>query len=324
MFDNYLLSSHVRKIMKGYIVLILLLAGCTQVETSVVSEFGNSIELYFCPREDCESSLIGIIHSAKKSVHCALYDVDLKTLIAELENMKVDVKIIMEKDNFENQIKVDIVLDDDKQLMHNKFCVIDGEIVATGSFNPTENGNFKNHNNLIIIPSKYLAQNYEDEFNELWKEKFGIGVSSKYQIINYNNQVIENYFCPEDDCGENLIHEILNAKKSIYFMSFSFTDEKIADALLFSKVSVKGIVDKKQLTNRFSQIPRLIDFGIEIGATDATMHHKVFVIDEEIVITGSYNPTWSGDNRNDENILIIRSNKIAERYLEEFEYLYTI
>ena len=51
------------------------------------------------------------------------------------------------------------------------------------------------------------------------------------------------------------------------------------------------------------------------------MHHKVFIIDNRTVITGSFNPTKNGDTRNDENILIIHDEKIAGKYLEEFNEL---
>ena len=48
------------------------------------------------------------------------------------------------------------------------------------------------------------------------------------------------------------------------------------------------------------------------------LHHKVFVIDGSIVVTGSYNPTLSGNTRNDENMLIIHDRGIAQQYIQEF------
>ncbi|PIZ50622.1 hypothetical protein COY27_06455 [Candidatus Woesearchaeota archaeon CG_4_10_14_0_2_um_filter_33_13] len=48
------------------------------------------------------------------------------------------------------------------------------------------------------------------------------------------------------------------------------------------------------------------------------MHHKVFIIDNRTVITGSYNPTGGGDKSNDENILIVEDEEIAGRFVEEF------
>ena len=48
------------------------------------------------------------------------------------------------------------------------------------------------------------------------------------------------------------------------------------------------------------------------------MHHKVFIIDEEVVITGSMNPSKGGDTRNDENVLIIKDKEIARVFMEEY------
>jgi len=52
------------------------------------------------------------------------------------------------------------------------------------------------------------------------------------------------------------------------------------------------------------------------------MHHKVFIIDNRTVITGSMNPTGAGDRKNDENILVIHDEDIAEKYIEEFLRLF--
>jgi phospholipase D len=53
------------------------------------------------------------------------------------------------------------------------------------------------------------------------------------------------------------------------------------------------------------------------------MHHKVFIIDKEAVVTGSYNPTKSGNTRNDENMLIIHDKEIANQFLEEFDFVWS-
>ena len=58
--------------------------------------------------------------------------------------------------------------------MHNKFCVFDDNIILTGSFNPTASADTKQNNNLVIIESKTLARNYNDEFQSFLNDKFGI------------------------------------------------------------------------------------------------------------------------------------------------------
>ncbi|MEA3229645.1 MAG: phospholipase D-like domain-containing protein, partial [archaeon] len=213
-----------------------------------------------------------------------------------------------------------------KQLMHNKFCVIDEKITVTGSFNPTERGDTKNDNNIIIIKSGYIAKNYLDEFSELYRSTFASGKKTKHPIIYLNGTKIENYFCPEDSCADHVIDTILQADKSIDFMTFSFTHDSIGDAIITqhkNNIKIRGIFETTQ-NNKWTEYKRLKSAGISVtwDKNPYNMHHKVFIIDNEIVITGSFNPSRSGDERNDENILIIHSKEIAEKYEKEFERLF--
>jgi phosphatidylserine/phosphatidylglycerophosphate/cardiolipin synthase-like enzyme len=108
-------------------------------------------------------------------------------------------------------------------------------------------------------------------------------------------------------------------------MTFSFTHDGIADELIRKKgegLKVAGIVEKGQIT-KDSVYERLGAAGIDVvpDTGKELMHHKVFVIDGKIVITGSMNPTQNGDTKNNENILIVHSRDAAERFLAEFERL---
>jgi phosphatidylserine/phosphatidylglycerophosphate/cardiolipin synthase-like enzyme len=310
------------------LILLLLLIGCQESQKDFKKiEIGPSPDVFFCPRDDCESHLIEEISSAQSQIYCTFYDIDLENLLNELnkKSESLDVKLVIDRDNYFNQIKtIPTVLDDKKQLTHNKFCVIDRNIVTTGSFNPTKNGNTKNNNNLIIIHSFNLAQNYLDEFNELWNRQFGKGEKVKNPMIEYNGFQIESYFCPEDLCSQQLISEILDAEHSIYFMIFTLTDESVADAILFSKApDIKGVFEKFQAGGKWSQFKRLKEFGIDVRLDNnsAFLHHKVFIIDNTTVVTGSYNPTSAGDNKNDENMIVIHDNSITKKYIDEFRSL---
>jgi phosphatidylserine/phosphatidylglycerophosphate/cardiolipin synthase-like enzyme len=53
------------------------------------------------------------------------------------------------------------------------------------------------------------------------------------------------------------------------------------------------------------------------------MHHKVIVIDSQIVVTGSYNFTASAETRNDENLIVIYDPAIAAQYLAEFRRVFS-
>ena len=312
------------------VVILILVSGCSinaNVILEEIPEESIQVSAYFCPRDSCENVTINSIKNAQNSLHCAFFDIDSKNIINAIskKSHSADVKVIVDKNNYEGQIKgPGIKIADSKQYMHNKFCIIDNKIVMTGSTNPTNNDLNINNNNIVIIKSEYIAENYEDEFDELWNGVYATGDKVKYNKVGSDNLIIENYFCPEDNCRDKVLESIRNAEKSVYFMTFSFTDEGIADEILFGNLQTKGIFEAFQAGSQYSQFDRLRGFGIDVkkDKNKKNMHHKVFIIDNETVITGSYNPTGSGNLRNDENIVVIHNRQIASRFLEEFEFLW--
>jgi len=317
------------------VFLILIIAGCEYFETEttvpLVKETIEEPLVYFCPQDLCEDLLIEYIDNSKESVHCALFDLDLEDVLSVFseKSKEIDVKIVLDNNNWDNKMGgKGIIQDTSSQLSHNKFCVFDNKIVWTGSFNPTHNGAYKNNNNVVIIESENLAINYESEFNELWNGNFGKGRQTTESVMYLNNKKYENYFCPEDKCKKHVMDIIEKAEYSVYFMVFSFTDFDIAD-LLISKnkeIDVKGIVEAKRVNMQYNQYKKLINGSVIVhkDTNPHTMHHKVFIIDSKTVITGSYNPTKAGNEKNDENILIIHDRTIANKFLKEFNKLYII
>ena len=53
------------------------------------------------------------------------------------------------------------------------------------------------------------------------------------------------------------------------------------------------------------------------------MHHKFVLLDEILVLTGSYNWTLASEKRNHENLLILKEPRVLESYRSEFEELWT-
>ncbi|HLC81253.1 MAG TPA: phospholipase D-like domain-containing protein [Candidatus Nanoarchaeia archaeon] len=296
-------------------------------ETSPAEE--GTMEVYFCPQDNCEGQLVAFLDSAQQSIHCALFDVGLESIqqkLAEKEKT-IEVKVVTDND-YLRKFPEDFVKADKSGLMHNKFCIIDGQKIFTGSMNPTFNDANKNNNNLLLIASHYLAENYEAEFQELWRGIFKKGNSVKYPEITLSGIEIENYFCPDDDCIKQVVEELKQAQQSIYFLAFSFTSEEIASILLLKNLNgleIKGVMETKQISE-YSQFERLKTNGIKVikDSNPNNLHHKVFIIDSETVITGSFNPTNGGNSRNDENILIINDRDTAKLFLQEFQQLYVI
>lgn len=106
--------------------------------------------------------------------------------------------------------------------------------------------------------------------------------------------------------------------------AYSFTSEPIAQALVAAHqrgVSVQAILDKGQRSEDDSRAKLLLDNGIpiKIDSAHAIAHNKIMVIDDETVITGSFNFTKSAEERNAENLLMIRDKALAQKYEENWK-----
>lgn len=311
------------------VLFLLLLTSClpqNQKIESFVQDNGN-IGIYLCPHEDCETVFVNFLDSAQESIDCALFEIDLESVKQKLleKSAKMDVRIVTD-DQYFKQFNYSFVKADKSGLMHNKFCVVDGKKISSGSMNPTDNCAHKNNNNLLLIDSELLARNYQDEFQEMWNGTFKKGSKVIIPKIMLGNVSIENYFCPEDFCAERVKDELKKAEKSIHFMTFSFTHQGIANMLLMKNlenVSIQGVMEAKQVS-KYSKFEQLLYNEINVlkDGNKYNLHHKVFIIDGKCVVTGSFNPTAGGDKSNDENVLIICDEELAQRFEDEFEIVW--
>jgi phosphatidylserine/phosphatidylglycerophosphate/cardiolipin synthase-like enzyme len=91
-------------------------------------------------------------------------------------------------------------------------------------------------------------------------------------------------------------------------------------------VSVAGVMDDGQVkTSQATEYDPFKLAGLDVrldGNQNGLMHHKVIIIDQKIVITGSYNFTNSAETTNDENVVIIFSPEVAAQYMGEFQHVY--
>jgi phosphatidylserine/phosphatidylglycerophosphate/cardiolipin synthase-like enzyme len=295
--------------------MVLVLFGCAE---NISEENTNTIVL-FCPRDDCGKNLIYLINQSEE-VKCALFDVDVDEIISILKRKNASVVV----DNINYDQRLNFTIKDTKfQYMHNKFCVFDSSTVWTGSFNPTHRGDSVNNNNVVIVESKLLAENYLKEFDELQAGVYGGGLKTKRSKNILNGKLYENYFCPEDWCANRIIDVLDSAEKSIHFMVFSFTHRKVAEVLIdkAKQIEVKGVMEKSQ-NSRYSQFDIMNkSLDVKWDNNGANMHHKVFIVDGKVVVIGSFNPSINGDVNNDENVLIIHDSVIATKFEDEFDFI---
>jgi len=137
----------------------------------------------------------------------------------------------------------------------------------------------------------------------------------------------EIYFSLYDDPEAVIINNIDAAEEFISIAMYTFTDVEIAQSILEARdrgIDIKILLDRSQVKAKYSRSRYFVQNGIEvrISSNSYIMHNKFAVIDNEIVITGSYNWTASAGERNDENLLVIDDNSIVERYQDQFNNLW--
>lgn len=139
-----------------------------------------------------------------------------------------------------------------------------------------------------------------------------------------NNVSAEVCFSPQERCSDQIIRRLDTAKTEVLVQAFSFTSAPIKNALLAAKrrgVKVAVILDKgEQVRQGFRTARFLASHAIPVYIDDkhGSAHNKVMVIDAAVVITGSFNYTYAADDRNAENLLIIRSEGLARAYINNW------
>lgn len=134
------------------------------------------------------------------------------------------------------------------------------------------------------------------------------------------NPDIRVSFSPNGGCTNAIVNEINSARKSIRVQAYSYTSDEIVKALIAAHkrgVNVEVIVDKSQVNGLGSKVKETTLAGIPvyIDSKHAIAHNKIIIIDDTTLITGSFNFTKNAEEKNAENLLIIKSEpKLIENY----------
>ncbi len=213
-------------------------------------------------------------------------------------------------------------------LMHDKFLLVDGKTLFTGSWNLSYNDTYRNNNNLLEISAPELIANYLAKFNELYVDRrFGRGAQVKLPnpSVKIGGVQVETYMAPEDNVMARLIQLVAGARKSVHFMAYTFTHEDLAQAMIArsqAKIDVQGVIEEHNAEQGVLAELYCGRVAVRTDGNPYNMHHKVIIIDGETVVTGSFNFTWSADTENDENVLVIHDRSVAAMYEQEYQKMY--
>lgn len=133
-------------------------------------------------------------------------------------------------------------------------------------------------------------------------------------------QSVQVCFTPGMDCESMFVGAIDGAKKSLDVQEYHLTNKAIVAAILRAKdrgVETRIILDKRARKEALpfinAGIPVLIDYKVRIA------HNKVVIIDDQVVLGGSFNPSKSAQLYNAENLTLFDSAELAKQYEANFD-----
>jgi phosphatidylserine/phosphatidylglycerophosphate/cardiolipin synthase-like enzyme len=329
-----------------------LLASCqkTQPASTGTPDSGPAWFTIYCtdPLDPASESLRGgpdarlaeAIDAADYTVDVAIYHFNLwsvRDALLRAAERGVRVRVVVESDGmFDAEIQdlvqagIPVLGDRRESLMHDKFTVVDGLEVWTGSMNYSVGSAYRDHNVLLRLRSSALAENYTREFEEMFvDDRFGpLSIAdTPNPAVTIDGTRVETWFSPDDGVAARLVELIDDSQSRVDFLVFTFTSDALAEALLRATergVTVRGVIELDQVEAAGSDYARLRQAGIDVrqDTNPGTMHHKLLLIDEGVVATGSYNFTRSAEESNDENVIILYSPEAAAVLEDEFAGIY--
>ncbi len=141
------------------------------------------LDAMFFPNEKNVDRLCSYLRKAKRSLNICVFNFtnnDLSSAVRDMHFAGVHVRIITDDECVKNRGSdvdylrskgIPVVTDSSERYhMHNKFVLVDREILITGSFNWTVQAAQNNQENIIVISDQYLINKYTQEFDRLWRE----------------------------------------------------------------------------------------------------------------------------------------------------------
>lgn len=219
---------------------------------------------------------------------------------------------------------IEVHSDFNQEIFHQKFVIRDYRghkrdmsALLTGSTNFTPTDTHSNLNHAVIFHDDRICRDYAREFEEIRSGSFGRQrLADVPKAYNLGGVPVKVLFAPDHSPELEITKQINKCKERLDFAIFTFAGSSgIDDAMIMVKAAgrdVRGVLDPGQGDFGWAATKWLHEAGIELfmprhEAPFRKLHHKLMVIDDAIVVAGSFNYTGPANDYNDENIFVIGS-----------------
>ena len=142
---------------------------------------GSLIEVYFSPEDGTLDRILTAVNAAQESISFMAYSFtsdELAEALIERAKSGVSVLGVFDEDQYHSNVGtefdtlknagIDVRLDGNPRLMHNKVIIIDHQVVITGSYNFSNNAEHNNDENTLIIHNQNIATQFLAEFQQIY------------------------------------------------------------------------------------------------------------------------------------------------------------
>ena len=156
-------------------------------------------ETCFSPEEPCDLKLEKFIQKATHSIDVAIYSINLENIVETLieKAKKIQVRVICDKLQAKGvKSKVLYLLENgvnirygtQKGIMHDKFVIVDNNMIETGSFNFTKHASTSNIENQVYLASSSIVHRFSDHFEQIWENSTEINSLELAHDIELNSE----------------------------------------------------------------------------------------------------------------------------------------
>lgn len=164
--------------------LVLLAVGSasgSQATHPEPGEFSCPVAVRFSPHGGAERVIVNTLRQGRARVHAAIYGLTSPPIEAALADLaRAGVQVVLKTDKSQSASRrqaallarlhkagVAVEISDVPFLLHDKFAVVDGRWVITGSFNWTTSAERRNRENVLIFDCPSLAAHFEAEWERI-------------------------------------------------------------------------------------------------------------------------------------------------------------
>jgi len=164
------------------LVAVLGVTAASQVQRS-------DIQVFFSRVDNPQAAIGQALDGAGQTVHIAMYyftDSKLAEAVVRAHQRGVQTYVYLDRSQIQQPYAqthylatsgVPVRISSNSAIMHNKFAIIDGSTVITGSYNWTKSAYQRNDENLLIIHRPDVAQRYMQRFAGLWTREFDLAAT---------------------------------------------------------------------------------------------------------------------------------------------------